>query len=176
MRTALRAAIVVLAAAVAGCQVEPPPDPAKVDLSVGNTAAVEKFLAANKGKVILVDCWATWCGPCARKFPALVKLHETFGPQGLVVLGVTFDEKGEVQTAHDFLAKKRAAFPNILVGPPSSADARYFADRFGYANGIPHVAVLDKTGKRVWDSRTDSGGEYEMQQRISTELAKAAPP
>jgi thiol-disulfide isomerase/thioredoxin len=83
MRLANRAAWLILSAAVfVGCAEPPPPADVKVDLTIGTTPGVEAFIQNAKGSVVLVDFWATWCGPCVKKFPALVKLHQEYGPKG----------------------------------------------------------------------------------------------
>lgn len=61
-----------------------------------------------KGKVVLVDFWASWCGPCKDSFPVLEELQARFGNKGLVVLAVNLDEDDE--TMNDFLKKHPVSF------------------------------------------------------------------
>ena len=61
-----------------------------------------------KGKVVLVDFWASWCGPCKDSFPVMEELQTRFGSKGLVVLAVNLDEDSE--TMNDFLKKHPVTF------------------------------------------------------------------
>ena len=61
-----------------------------------------------KGKVVLVDFWASWCGPCKDSFPVMEELQTRFGAKGLVVLAVNLDD--EAKTMNDFLKKHPVAF------------------------------------------------------------------
>ena len=61
-----------------------------------------------KGKVVLVDFWASWCGPCKDSFPVMEELQARFGKKGLVVLAVNLDEDGA--TRNDFLKKHPVTF------------------------------------------------------------------
>jgi hypothetical protein len=93
-----------------------------------------------------------------------------------VVLGVSFDEPDQADKVKTFLARRRATFPNVIVPPRTADEVRFLAGRFGYGGGIPHVVLFDKSGRRVWDTQADGFGDFELEQRITTELAKAPQP
>jgi len=59
------------------------------------TFGLEGALPALEGKVVLVDFWASWCGPCRKSFPAFSTLHESYSDRGLVILAVSVDDKRE---------------------------------------------------------------------------------
>lgn len=64
-----------------------------------------------KGKVILLDFWASWCGPCKESFPVLEELHKKYAASGLVVLGVNVDDKAKA--VEDFLKRRPVSFPIV---------------------------------------------------------------
>jgi thiol-disulfide isomerase/thioredoxin len=76
-------------------------------------------IAANKSaKFTLVDCWATWCGPCKDAFPHVVAMHKKYSGKGLSVISMSFDDptnKAHVADAKKFLAEKKAVFTNFLL-------------------------------------------------------------
>lgn len=65
-----------------------------------------------KGKVVLVDFWASWCGPCKDALPAYDKLYKKYAKQGLVVVGVNVDD--ELKSGQDFLKEHPVAFPHVF--------------------------------------------------------------
>jgi thiol-disulfide isomerase/thioredoxin len=63
---------------------------------------------ATKGKVVLVDFWASWCAPCKGSFPVLEELHQKYGKDGLVIIAINLDDKREQM--EEFLSKHAASF------------------------------------------------------------------
>ena len=119
--------------------------------------AFDKAIKAHKDKVIVVDFWATWCGPCVKKFPHLVEMHKKYADKGLVCVSVSMDLLGSKDDYKKdkvlaFLKDKGAAFPNFVTADPD-ADGEKMEKLFGEDfRLIPYLVVFDKAGRRVWDS------------------------
>ena len=186
MRSPTRIVRLLAALAVAVCAAlcvpavtpaaDPKPEPKKTVVTVEEAryATLDKAVADQKGKVVLVDFWATWCPPCVKKFPTVVALHGAYKDNGLAVVSVSLD-KGKrgykLEKVLDFLADKGATFPNYVVAD-AATDGKDISKRFGLDGSIPHLALFDKTGARVWDSTSKPLGDKELKTLIETELAK----
>lgn len=102
-------------------------------------------LQALRGKVLLIDFWATWCGPCVEKLPELKKLRETYSGQGFEVIGVSLDvpaKDGGLKNLRDFVAKNSLPWPQFYEG-------KTFKDSFATSWGIttiPTVFLVDRKG------------------------------
>lgn len=94
-------------------------------------------LSQYKGKVLYVDFWASWCGPCAKSFPFLNEMHEQFKDQGLQIVGVNLDEN--VNDAKAFLAKYPASF--TVAADVSKQCAKDFA-----VKAMPSSYLIDRKG------------------------------
>jgi len=90
-----------------------------------------------RGKVVLVNFWATWCPPCRKEMPDLEALYEQFAPQGLVILGISDEEAAKVEP---FIRERKVTFP-VLLDPGRKVNEMFVVD------GIPKSFVYDRDGK-----------------------------
>jgi thiol-disulfide isomerase/thioredoxin len=111
-----------------------------VDFSLPSTDGKTFHLADLKGKVVLIDFWATWCSPCRDALPTIEKLHREWRDKGLVVLGID-DEDGRIIAP--FLAKNGITYPTLL-DPDRKVHNLFGQD--GNGEGIPLTLVFDRSG------------------------------
>jgi len=95
-----------------------------------------------KGKVVMLNFWATWCPPCRKEMPDLEALYKRFGQQGFVILGISDDEPDKVRT---FVQQHGVSYP-VLLDPGSKVNHLLMI------NGIPKTFVYDRDGKIVAQS------------------------
>ncbi|MGA2883402.1 MAG: TlpA disulfide reductase family protein [Bryobacteraceae bacterium] len=80
-------------------------------------------LSDYKGKVILLDFWATWCPPCRKEIPGFVELYNTYKSRGLVVIGVSMDDADDISDVKRFAAQINMNYP-ILLGAGREDDLK----------------------------------------------------
>lgn len=123
-------------------------EPSEITAKVVDRAGFDRAVAEHKGKVVLVDCWATWCVPCLRAFPKTVELHRQFQKDGLVVMSLNFDDLDAGKPSPkvlSFLKKHEAAFPNLVSALDIGGDG---AEAFGIPDGaLPHFFLYGRDGK-----------------------------
>jgi peroxiredoxin len=93
---------------------------------------------ALKGKVVLVDFWASWCGPCGESFPAMDQLQKEFAGQGLVIIAVNVDEKKS--DMEDFLKDHKVSFTVVRDA------AQKLVEKAGIST-MPGSFLIDRDGK-----------------------------
>jgi len=144
-----------------------------ISVRVVDKAGYDKIIAANKGKVVVVDCWATWCVPCRKAFPETVKLSKAYADKGVVVVSLSFDDpvKGQVpDKVKEFLVKQAAQFENLVSSLDISDDG---ADAFDIAEGaLPHFKIYGKDGKLF--QKFESGEDKEFTHEQVEAAVKAA--
>ena len=112
------------------------PDFSLLDLN-GKKVGLSQF----RGKIILLNFWATWCGPCKEEMPFLEILHQQFKEKDFVVLTISVDYE-EAKIVREFISKQRYTFP-VLLDPKCEV-----LDLFE-VKGIPTSFIIDKKGKML---------------------------
>ena len=92
-----------------------------------------------RGKVVLVDFWATWCQPCKKEMPGYQKLLDRYGDRGLVVLGFKFDTMKDMEDPLQFASKIGVHYPLAVA----TDDVK---ERFGGIDGLPTTMLYDRQG------------------------------
>lgn len=165
----LRILTIILFFTFSGCSSEPENSNIKAidapDFTLDSVTGENITLSAFKGKVVLLDFWATWCGPCLQTIPELVRLNEKYSDKGLVLLGVSMDTMSQ---ANDTQLKKFMATFNIkyhVMRDDGVVSDAYYGDSL---LAIPTMHIINKEGKIV---RTIMGFEPgEAEKTIKTLL------
>lgn len=98
-----------------------------------------RTLADYKGRVVILNIWATWCQPCRTEMPSMEKLYKEFAPQGLEIVAVSIDDAGADQTIRDFVKEFGLTF-TILHDPAAETARRY------QVTGYPESFVIGREG------------------------------
>lgn len=128
----------------------------------GDTVALEDY----RGKAVLLNFWATWCAPCREEMPALQRLQQRLGPEGLEVVGINVDAApgemdalarwgGDVQA---FVREHGLSF-DVLLDPEGGVMRRYGV------TGLPTTILLDREGRVV--SRTVGAAEWDSPEHVA---------
>lgn len=120
-----------------------------------NELTYPKMLAAQKGKVVLVDFWATWCVPCRKEMPELAKLEAKLKAKGLVLVPISADEPENEAAARDFLTKSGVKMQGYLKAPKDDdAFTRAIDPKWG--GELPALVLYDKSGRKmqIWKGET----------------------
>jgi len=130
---------------VAAAEGQPAPDVTFKDLDGKDVS-----LAQYRGKVVLVNFWATWCEPCQIEIPWLIEMQQKYGPKGFTILGVDVDDEGKGVVAH-FVEKERFDVngQKLPFNYPIFTGNDAVADKFGGLLGYPTSFLISKDGRQI---------------------------
>ena len=160
MRKSLLIACLVPLFGFADASNERAPDFTRVD-AAGHKVRLSKY----KGKVVLVDFWATWCTGCKEEIPWYVEFADKYRKSGLAAVGVAMDDEGW-KVVKPFLAEKmKITYPVVIGDTP-------LAQQFGGINSLPVTLLIDRQG-RIAYSHIGVVDKAEFERRIQELLARA---
>jgi peroxiredoxin len=125
------------AAGTAACQ--PKAKPANFDFTLKDLHGKEMHLSELKGKVVLLDFWATWCGPCKLEIPGFVELHDKYKGQGFEIVGLLTED--DVANAPAFIEKFKMNYQVL-----DANDQTALEDAYGPLFGLPTSFLISKDG------------------------------
>jgi thiol-disulfide isomerase/thioredoxin len=152
---ALLLALIAAAPALAVAPAGPAPS-FSLQSMAGKTVNLEQF----KGQVVMINFWASWCGPCREEMPILEKLHAKYKPMGFTMVGVNVEPDSKL--AVDWLKATPVTFP-ILFDTKSEVSKLY------KVAGMPSTVIVDRKGNLRWLHRGyKAGDENEYLDQIRT--------
>ena len=112
------------------------------NFSLASYKGDNKSLSDYEGKVVMLNFWATWCGPCKREIPDFIELQKTYGSKGLEIVGVALDDPNDVR---NFVANSSINY-DILFDTQQATAAAY-----GNIRSIPTTFLINRDGEIVDD-------------------------
>src|ERR1700748_3314890 len=147
------AAFMIASTAFAADAGGPAPAFSLTDIS-GQTGTLSPY----QGQVVMVNFWATWCGPCQQEMPLLDQMYKKYKPAGFTLIGVNVDK--EAPPVKDLLAKRPVSFP-VLLDPANQVSKAYHVDE------MPSTVIVDRKGQIRYIHRGyKPGDENDYQDRI----------
>ncbi len=113
-------------------------EPRVPDFSVQDLDGKVVRMADFRGQVVLIDFWATWCGPCRVSIPHLIELYNEYSSKGFTVLGISLDQRGPA-VVRPFVATNKIPYP-VVMGDQATVQ------RFGSVRAIPTAFLVDAEG------------------------------
>jgi thiol-disulfide isomerase/thioredoxin len=124
-----------------------PPAPA---FTLTSRAGKPVSLADLKGQVVMINFWASWCGPCRQEFPALDEMYKKYKPMGFEMVGINVES--EKADAEKFLGATPVSFP-ILFDPDNKVSGTYGV------SAMPTTFLVDRQGRLRWQHRAYKAGD-----------------
>jgi thiol-disulfide isomerase/thioredoxin len=160
LRHAVLVALLAAAADVAAVGAGAPAPAFALPTAGGDTVALDRL----RGRIVYVDFWASWCGPCRRSFPWMNEMHAKYGGRGLTIVGINVDKRRP--DAERFLQQTPATF-TIVYDPAGKTPEAYAV------KGMPSSYLIDGAGNVV---AVESGFRDEQKAELEARIRSLLPP
>lgn len=150
----LAMAAIVMASAALAADAGGPAPAFTLDALAGGQVSLSQF----KGQVVMVNFWATWCGPCQQEMPLLDQMYKKYKPAGFTLVGINVDK--DAPPVKELLARKPVSFP-VLLDPANQVSKAFHVDE------MPSSVIIDRKGDIRYIHRGyKPGDENDYQDRI----------
>jgi thiol-disulfide isomerase/thioredoxin len=139
----------------------------EVELALRDLFGAEQKLSALRGRIVVLNFWATYCEPCRREMPDLANVQNSYAALGVQVVGASADEASAKPAVLKFIKETKLNFP-VWLGTTTSD-----MERFGLAPALPGTVIIGRDGKIVWH-KSGLVKEAEIKGEIDKLLAQAA--
>lgn len=126
------------------------------DFTLRDINKKEVKLSEQKGKVVLINFWATWCQPCQAEMPHLQAIYDEFKDKGFEILSISIDEARDSSKVKPLIMRGKYTFP-VLLDKQTKVIPLYNPDQT-----LPYNALVDKEGKLVWTKLSYAPGEEKL--------------
>ncbi|HLB31448.1 MAG TPA: redoxin family protein [Gammaproteobacteria bacterium] len=114
------------------------------EVAAVNADEIKSIISENKGKVVVLNFWATWCPPCIKEFPDIIKLYDQYESKGLQVIAISMNEPDELEDIAEFLGKHNPRFP---VYRAASTEEEFYSEfEEQWWGEMPMTMIYDKAG------------------------------
>lgn len=137
----------------------------RLDFVLNDQYNTPVHLADYKGKVVLLNFWATWCGPCQEEIPEFVELYSKYKDKGFVILGISIDDTA--QQLQPFAAKFQMHYPVLQMKPEVE-------DEYGPFYGVPTTYLLTRDGS-ICTKQLGPASREDLEPKITALLATKTP-
>ena len=159
-------ALSVLAEPPAATEQRPQVIGAEIDLAMRDLFGAEQKLSALRGRIVVLNFWATYCAPCRKEMPDLAAIQNEYAALGVQVIGATAETAEDKAKVLQFIKETKLNFP-VWLGATTADMAK-----FGLGPALPGTAIIGRDGKVVWITRGVVVAA-ELQKQINTLLAQA---
>ena len=139
----------------------------EVELALRDLFGAEQRLSALRGRVVVLNFWATYCEPCRKEMPDLARIQNNYAALGVQVVGASADEQAARTKVLQFIKETKLNFP-VWLGATTGD-----MERFGLAPALPGTVIIGRDGRIVWH-KSGVVKESEVKKQIDTLLAEAA--
>lgn len=120
------------------------------EFRLANRAGGQVALSELRGQVVMINFWASWCGPCRQEFPALDEMYRKYKPMGFTLVGINVES--EKSDAERFLSQQQVSFP-ILFDPDNKVSGSYGV------RAMPTTVLVDRRGRLRWQHMAYKPGD-----------------
>ncbi|HEU4795265.1 MAG TPA: TlpA disulfide reductase family protein [Pyrinomonadaceae bacterium] len=117
------------------------------ELELTDLTGTKQKLSSLRGRIVVLNFWATYCLPCREEMPALATIQNRYGPYGVQVIGAAADLVDDKRDVLEFIKKTKVNFPVWLEA--TNVDLQ----RFTLGPALPGTAIIDREGKIVWTKK-----------------------